>query len=210
MLWTRALQNFIELWIWSKYSGIGAWHVLIFIWHTKTYFLENGNNASYKWDFKFIRSPISFPHRQDIEGILPKGPYLPCVSMAGRAILAGYHRYVIAIAGVLRKTPTFVMRYCILSSEFITLSRYFHHWLHRSRYFHHWLHRSRYFHHWLHWTVSMSGAANDENGNKMIIFPFKCYDNIYFIMKSHQNDGSCISICMYSPCAGLSSRVCTP
>ena len=195
MLWTRALQNFIELWIWSKYSGIGAWHVLIFIWQTKTYFLENGNNASHKWDFKFIRSPISFPHRQDIEGILPKGPYLPCVSMAGRALLAGYHRYVIAIAGVLRKTPTFVwelivMRYCILSSEFIT--------------------SSRYFHHWLHWTVSMSGAANDENGNKMIIFPFKCYDYIYFIMKSHQNDGPYISICMYSPCAGLSSRVCTP
>ena len=29
-----------------------------------------------------------------IEGILPKGPYLPCESMAGRALLAGYHRYV--------------------------------------------------------------------------------------------------------------------
>ena len=27
-----------------------------------------------------------------IEGILPKGPYLPCVSMADRALLAGYHR----------------------------------------------------------------------------------------------------------------------
>ena len=30
--------------------------------------------------------------REDIKGILPKGPYLPCVSMAGRALLAGYHR----------------------------------------------------------------------------------------------------------------------
>ena len=29
-----------------------------------------------------------------IEGILPKGPYLPCVSMAGGALLAGYHRNV--------------------------------------------------------------------------------------------------------------------
>ena len=28
-----------------------------------------------------------------IEGFLPKGPYLPCVSMAGRALLAGYPRY---------------------------------------------------------------------------------------------------------------------
>ena len=26
------------------------------------------------------------------EGILPKGPYLSCVSMAGRALFAGYHR----------------------------------------------------------------------------------------------------------------------
>ena len=29
------------------------------------------------------------------EGILPKGPYLPCVSMAGRALLAGYHLVII-------------------------------------------------------------------------------------------------------------------
>ena len=29
----------------------------------------------------------------NIEGILPQGPYLPCVSMAGRALLAGYHEY---------------------------------------------------------------------------------------------------------------------
>ena len=29
-----------------------------------------------------------------IGDILPKGPYLPCVSMAGRALLAGYPRYV--------------------------------------------------------------------------------------------------------------------
>ena len=28
------------------------------------------------------------------EGILPKGPYLPCVSMAGRALLAGYPPFV--------------------------------------------------------------------------------------------------------------------
>ena len=31
------------------------------------------------------------------EGILPKGPYLPCVSMAGRALLAGYPRFVPAL-----------------------------------------------------------------------------------------------------------------
>ena len=27
------------------------------------------------------------------DGILPKGPYLPCVSMTGRALLAGYPRF---------------------------------------------------------------------------------------------------------------------
>ena len=32
-----------------------------------------------------------------IDGILPKGPYLPCVSMAGWALLAGYHRYYLKI-----------------------------------------------------------------------------------------------------------------
>ena len=34
---------------------------------------------------------------EHIEGILPKGPYLPCVSMAGRALLAGYHWYDISL-----------------------------------------------------------------------------------------------------------------
>ena len=33
--------------------------------------------------------------RAYIEPILPKGPYLPCVSIAGRALLAGYPRYLI-------------------------------------------------------------------------------------------------------------------
>ena len=32
--------------------------------------------------------------RWHIEGILPKGPYQPCVSMAGRALLAGYPWYL--------------------------------------------------------------------------------------------------------------------
>ena len=38
----------------------------------------------------FIGGGISY-----IEGILPKRPYLPCVSMARRALLAGYHRYLV-------------------------------------------------------------------------------------------------------------------
>ena len=35
--------------------------------------------------------------RPYIEGILPKGPYLPCVSMAGRALLVGYPRHSLLV-----------------------------------------------------------------------------------------------------------------
>ena len=35
-----------------------------------------------------------FKFHWHIKGILPKGPYLPCISIAGRALLAGYPRYV--------------------------------------------------------------------------------------------------------------------
>ena len=41
----------------------------------------------------------------NIEGIMPKEPYLPCVSMAGRALLAGYHRYIVAVLIKLIKFP---------------------------------------------------------------------------------------------------------
>ena len=36
----------------------------------------------------------------DFEDILPKGPYLPCVSMAGRALLAGCPRYVCSLKAI--------------------------------------------------------------------------------------------------------------
>ena len=46
-----------------------------------------------------------------IEGILPKAPYLPFVSMAGRALLSGYHRYALS-----RRTLTY---FIILSFEIV-------------------------------------------------------------------------------------------
>ena len=47
--------------------------------------------ASYgQWWAKFFH--IMTSSCLQIEGILPKEPYLPCISMAGRALLAGYHR----------------------------------------------------------------------------------------------------------------------
>ena len=36
----------------------------------------------------------------DIEGILPKGPYPPCLRMADRALLAGYPRYTHVSSGL--------------------------------------------------------------------------------------------------------------
>ena len=47
--------------------------------HLQWYYLQSGTRLS-----------LCHPH---IQGILPKGPYLPCVSKAGRALLAGYHRH---------------------------------------------------------------------------------------------------------------------
>ena len=48
----------------------------------------DGERKSYGYFAYFIRY---------FEGILPKGPYLPCVSMAGRVLLAGYPRFVFRI-----------------------------------------------------------------------------------------------------------------
>ena len=65
-----------------------------------------------------------------IEGILSKGPYLPCVSMAGRALLAGYHRYldcmwVVFVAGNLLFIKT---RYTNPMSKFYKRAYYFQIW----------------------------------------------------------------------------------
>ena len=35
-----------------------------------------------------------FEEKAYYKGILPKGPYLPCASMAGKALLAGYPRLI--------------------------------------------------------------------------------------------------------------------
>ena len=48
-------------------------------------------NLRCKWNITAPQGKVSWIY---LEGILPKGPYLPCVSMAGRALLAGYHRSV--------------------------------------------------------------------------------------------------------------------
>ena len=45
--------------------------------------------------WEHIDGNMNISKQKYIEGILPKGPHLPCVSMAGRARLAGYPRYVV-------------------------------------------------------------------------------------------------------------------
>ena len=39
------------------------------------------------WRYNDVKTRLVFPY---IDGILPKGPYLPCLRMADRALLAGY------------------------------------------------------------------------------------------------------------------------
>ena len=45
-------------------------------------------------DICILDQMVWISHKTHFEGILPKGPYLPCVSMAGRALLAGYPRFI--------------------------------------------------------------------------------------------------------------------
>ena len=54
---------------------------------------STGKTVNYNWQ-KFVTSSRPKGIYIYIEDILPKGPYLPCVSMAARALLAGYHRYI--------------------------------------------------------------------------------------------------------------------
>ena len=46
------------------------------------------------WSLLLINTHCCSCFPRDIDGILPKGPYPPCLRMANRALLAGYPRYV--------------------------------------------------------------------------------------------------------------------
>ena len=77
-------------------------------------------NVSAVGRYSLTYTCVSFPlstvigrHRTYIEGILPKGPYLPCVSMAGRALLAGYHRHQSADTAVRYLGNSAVGRYSL-------------------------------------------------------------------------------------------------
>ena len=52
-----------------------------------------------------------------IDGILPKGPYPPCLRMADRALLAGYPRYTEFGTWIVKMNK-------LVSFNFITISRF--------------------------------------------------------------------------------------
>ena len=62
-----------------------------------------------------------FRSKSLIEGFLPKGPYLSCVSMAGRALLAGYHRYAV---GFLGKYSKLISQLHIILTQCATMTSY--------------------------------------------------------------------------------------
>ena len=59
--------------------------------------------------------------KSDIKGILPKGPYPPCLRMADRALLAGYPQYVMKVWSCNRHPQrvycmysTFQTKWCVI------------------------------------------------------------------------------------------------
>ena len=93
-------------------------------WHKP--FIQKQNSCNLEDETPLTKSFGKDPHATpwrgpaiaavvEFEGILPKGPYLPCVSMAGRALLVGYHR--ILICSVLKKKKNiffFFDQFCFL------------------------------------------------------------------------------------------------
>ena len=58
---------------------------------TSVFVYDNTHRVDPCWPWHQIMGKGRF---SDIEGILQKGPYLPCVSMVFRALKAGYPRYM--------------------------------------------------------------------------------------------------------------------
>ena len=92
IIWTNVDQD-----IWRHMSTQGHYELMI------SFSNSTSTNQSYQymplspnhpWVPKLLShassDTVQCTDDPQIEGILPKGPYLPCVSMAGRALLAGY------------------------------------------------------------------------------------------------------------------------
>ena len=84
-------QNITPMWLWDQ-------QVLVFPGDLTTCSIQawiNNTKMKTKWEQWDKSNWDCMPDRLiHIKGILPKGPYQPCLSMPGRALLAGYPRYV--------------------------------------------------------------------------------------------------------------------
>ena len=60
--------------------------------HVELWYMITHPNHKFNSRLDKLLLKLGYEVRVQFEGILPKGPYLPWVSMAGRALLAGYHR----------------------------------------------------------------------------------------------------------------------
>ena len=67
------------------------------LWCRHSHYLNHWRtvNISVHWTSLSAIHPRNLPFTTDtyIDGILPKGPYTPCLRMADRALFAGYPRY---------------------------------------------------------------------------------------------------------------------
>ena len=84
---------------WSVANWFGTfWNPLLYLRKIGILLCFLRKLSTWKGDWVVIMAKINIitlrpPRQQTVfEGILPKGPYLPYASMAGRALLAGYHR----------------------------------------------------------------------------------------------------------------------
>ena len=69
----------------------------IFVWWwfaDECYLAGWVHHATVTWISRMMQSHAIMGWLCDFEDILPKGPYLPCLSMAGRALLAGYSQFL--------------------------------------------------------------------------------------------------------------------
>ena len=91
-------------WLVSEYynTKYGA----VAIWYHRTTPIKLGGITLYKHLMANVIRHISL--WLHIDGILPKGPYLPCIGMAGKALLAGYPRYMVTCAASVLATSRLI------------------------------------------------------------------------------------------------------
>ena len=82
--------EFTPLWYIGGISRISTFNFVVDGEDLSVFFGCNWCSSQVKWLFHKTSWIMLGKYHWYVEGILPKGPYLPCVSMAGRALLAGY------------------------------------------------------------------------------------------------------------------------